>query len=91
MMNLFVPLSVTASDGVVQLAVFRSVFCCNPKFVEGNGQETITVFVLVSEIVSDGAPGVCTVENDQKPPVREKLPPLITGPASGWPMVPLTE
>ena len=27
----------------------------------------------------------------QKPPVRAKLPPVIDPPASGWPIVPLSE
>src|SRR6185436_16732579 len=43
-------------------------------------------------MLNSGAPGVCTTESKlQNPPVREKSPPLIAGPASGWPMVPLTE
>ena len=43
-------------------------------------------------MVKTGAPGICTAEIKlQKPPVKEKLPPVIAALASGWPMVPLTE
>src|SRR5262245_37589232 len=67
------------------------VFCCNVQPVEGEGQKTATVFVVVRAIESNGAPGVCTVAMiPQKPPSTLKLPPLIR-PASGWPIVPLTE
>ena len=58
MMSLFVPLSVTVSHGAAQLEVFKFPFCCNAKPVEGDGQETITIFVCVRRIVSNGAPGV---------------------------------
>ena len=33
------------------------VFCCNVQPVEGDGQETATVFVVVRVMVSVGAPG----------------------------------
>ena len=36
------------------------VFCCNTKSVEGDGQNTATVFVVVRAMESNGAPGVCT-------------------------------
>jgi hypothetical protein len=43
-------------------------------------------------MVSNGVPGVCTPERKlQKPPVSEKFPTVIGPPASGWPVVPLTE
>src|SRR5262245_56946999 len=52
--------------------------------------EIVAVTGPPGTMVSVGAPGVCTTESKlQKPPVREKLPPLIT-PASGCPIVPLT-
>lgn len=42
------------------------------------------------EMLSNGAPGVCTAAmSPQKPPCRVQLPPLIVL-ASGWPIVPLT-
>jgi len=42
-------------------------------------------------MVSNGAPGICTAAMmPRKPPSTVKSPPLIL-PASGWPMVPLTE
>lgn len=42
--------------------------------------------------VSVGAPGVCTaVGSGPKPPVSENSPPVIGPPASGWPMVPVTQ
>ena len=45
------------------------VFCCSVKPVEGDGQETATVFVVVRAMVSSGEPGVCTAEiRLQKPP-----------------------
>lgn len=84
-LSLIIPPKVDHPAGLLTL-----LFCCRTKPVEGDGQETTT---LVSErvIVRVGAPGVCTTEmSDQKPPVREKLPSVMAGPASGWPMVPLT-
>src|SRR5579872_3920099 len=73
----------------VQFTVFRSAFCCREKPAEGAGHEMRTVFVLVSEMASKGAPGVCTAMRLQNPPVRENPPPVIAAPASGCPMVPL--
>ena len=56
-----------------------------------DGQKTATVFVVVRAMDSNGAPGVCTAAmSPQNPPSMVKLPPLIL-PASGWPMVPLTD
>jgi hypothetical protein len=44
------------------------------------------------KIVSVGAFGVCTaVGNAQNPPVTEYWPLVIGPPASGWPIVPVTE
>src|SRR6266581_496040 len=89
---LIVPLSLMVPTKADQpAALFTLLFCCSTNPVEGEGQETITL-VPDRVMVRLGAPGVCATEmRDQNPPVREKLPPLITGPASGWPMVPLTE
>ena len=91
MMYLIVPLSVGEVTTLLQFTVLMPlVFCCKLKPVEGDSQETIAVLVEVMVMASSGTPGVCTTESKlQKPPVREKLPPLIA-PASGWPMVPLT-
>ena len=75
----------------VQLVVLITGFSCNTKPVEGNGQKTMTL-LLLRVMLNNGAPGVCTAAMRlQKPPSIVKLPPLIVGPASGWPMVPLTE
>ena len=42
-------------------------------------------------MLKNGAPGVCTAKSDQKPPKREKGPPVrACGLASGCPRVPLT-
>ena len=47
-------------------------FCCRFHPVEGDGQETVTVLVVVRKMVSNGAPGVCTPESRlQKPPSKE--------------------
>ena len=37
------------------------VFTCKLEPVEGEGQNTATVFVVVRAMESNGAPGVCTV------------------------------
>ena len=91
MMYLIVPLSVGEVATLLQFTeATLFVFCCNVKPVEGDGHETIAVFVGVMVMASNGAPGDCTTESKlQKPPATEKFPPLIA-PASGWPMVPLT-
>ena len=45
------------------------VFCCRFQPVEGEGQETATVLVVVRKMESNGAPGVCTAAMmPQKPP-----------------------
>jgi hypothetical protein len=36
------------------------MFCCRFQPVEGEGQKTATVFVVVWAMESNGAPGVCT-------------------------------
>lgn len=59
MMYLMVPLSVGAGDAT-QVAVARLVFCCRFQPVEGDGQDTIAVFVVVSKMVSAGALVICT-------------------------------
>ena len=90
-MLMVVLLLLTVKPEAVQLVVDRLLFCCRTKAVEGEGQETITL--LAKRVtVSNGAPDVCTTDiRIQKPPVTAKFPPLIPPPASGWPMVPLTE
>ena len=60
MMNLMVPSSVTLSAGVTQFVVARLAFICKLQPVEGEGQYTIAVFVVVSLMLKTGAPGVCT-------------------------------
>ena len=45
MMNLFVLSSEVVSNDATQLVVLRSPFCCNTNPVEGDGQETIAVFM----------------------------------------------
>ena len=89
---LVVPLSWIVAVMLLQFTELTLlVFCCNTKPVESEGQKTATVFVAVRAMESNGAPGVCTAPMiAQKPPSTEILPPLIVGPASGWPMVPLT-
>ena len=54
--------------------------------------EMVALPGIAGAIVSVGAPMTCTaVGNAQNPPVTEYWP-LVSGPpASGWPMVPLTE
>src|SRR6185436_18394328 len=92
MMNLTMPLSLTALVTAIQLVVFSSEFCCNTKPGDGEGQETCAVFVAVSWMGNGGAPGVGTVTSDQNPPTSENWPPIMAcALASGWPMVPLTE
>ncbi len=70
-MNLAVPLSVTISDGAVQVPPDRVVVCsiCHP--VEGEGQVITAVFVGVWKIVKVGAPVVCTANKAQNPPLSE--------------------
>ena len=58
MMNLFVPLSWTGSDGAIQTAEVRVAACCSEKPEVLDGQETKAVFVCVRRMVSNGAPGV---------------------------------
>src|SRR6266446_895867 len=91
MMKLIVPLLVTLCGGAVQLVVAKLAFCWRLNPVEGKAHETSAVLVAVSLIVSKGAPGVCCANKLQNPPTREKFPPVIGPPASGWPIVPLTE
>ena len=56
-----------------------------------NGHETTAELVAVRKTVRYAVPGVCTAEMiPQKPPCNVKLPPLIV-PASGCPIVPVTE
>lgn len=61
MMYLMTPFSTGAGDAT-QFVVARSVFCCRAQPVEGDGRDTIAVFVVVMEMVSAGAPGVGTTE-----------------------------
>jgi len=56
-MNLLVPSSVMLSGGVTQFVVVRLVFCCKVQPVDGDGQETHTVLVVVSAMARAGAPG----------------------------------
>ena len=55
-MNLFVPLSVGAG-ALTQLVVLKSLFCCKANPVEGDGQETSTVFVAVNSMLKHGGAG----------------------------------
>jgi len=88
---LIVPLLLMVPPKADQPAALFTLLFCRSTNPEGDGQETITL-VPDRVMVRLGAPGVCAMEmRDQKPPVSEKLPPLIAGPPSGWPMVPLTE
>jgi len=67
---LVVPSSSGAAATLLQfteLTLF--VFCCNVQPVEGDGQVTATVFVVVRTMDNNGAPGVCTAAMmPQKPP-----------------------
>jgi hypothetical protein len=45
-MNLLVPLSLTVSGGVTQLAVLRLAFCCGLQPVEGEGHLTSAFMFL---------------------------------------------
>ena len=68
---MFVPSSEIVKPLVVQLAVFKSEFCCNVKPVKVDGHDTL---MLLPECVTvnTGAPRVCTTEIKlQKPPVTE--------------------
>jgi len=63
MMYLILPLSAGTVGTMLQLvAPMPLVFCCRMNPVEGDGHETIAVFVLVSVMASKGAPGVCRTE-----------------------------
>ena len=76
---------------LVQLGEERDRVSCKTKPGVFGVQETVAPPSPLDRMVSVGAPGVCTAEAKlQKPPVNKKLPPVIGGPASGWPMVPLT-
>ncbi len=82
-MYLIVPLSLTVSGAATQADVVRLVVCCKFQPVEGDGQETMAVFVIVIEMVSAGAPAVGTAEmRAQKPPAMLYSPPIIVVPAS---------
>ena len=59
MMYLMMPLS-TGAGPATQLAGLRSLFCWRLHPVEGEGQETIVVLVVVSVMVKSGAPGIGT-------------------------------
>lgn len=93
MMYLIVPLSIGVPTTLLQFSVLIPLeFSCKVKPDEGEGQETMAVFVLVSEIESSGLPGVCTTNSgNQNPPVSEKPPAVIAGPASCCATVPLSE
>jgi hypothetical protein len=70
------------------------VFTCKLKQVEGEDQDTGAVWLLVIEMASVGAPGVCTTDSKtQKPPLKEMLPSVITpfALASGNPTLPVGE
>ena len=54
MMNFSAPLSLIVSAGADQLVVLRSEFCCKLQPVEGEGQLTTAVLVVVSEMESFG-------------------------------------
>ena len=69
-MLLIVPLS-EMPPLVDQLVVVKSEFCCNVQPVEGDGQETVTLFPEWV-MVNNGAPDVCnTPIKLQNPPVSE--------------------
>ena len=55
-MNLFVPLSVGVG-ALTQLVGLKPLFCCKANPVEGDGQETSTVFVAVNAMLSRGGAG----------------------------------
>ena len=66
------PSLLTVLVTLVQFVDPRLGFCSSAKPVEGNGDETMAVFVVVSVTVSVGAPGVCTAAMmDQNPPSTE--------------------
>ena len=54
-----------------QLVEFNARFCCKPQAVGDPVQATTAVFVPVRKIRRNGAPGVCTANRDQNPPVSE--------------------
>ena len=57
-MVLVVPSSVGVETMLLQFTdPMPLVFCCNRKPVEGDGQKTATVFVVVRAMESNGAPG----------------------------------
>lgn len=59
-MYLIVPLSFTVSAGALQFVAARLVLTWRLKPVEGEGQKTIAVFVVVTLMLNTGAPGVST-------------------------------
>ena len=71
MMNLFVLSSEVISNGAIQFVLLRSLFCCNTKPVEDDGQETMTVFVDVERMLNNGEPGAWTAKMAKNPPVSE--------------------
>lgn len=76
----------------VQLAGERMAVCCNTKPGVLGVHEIVAFPGVPGAIVSVGAPVTCTaVGKAQKPPVTEYWPLVIGPPASGCPMVPLTE
>ena len=70
----------------------RTQVSCNTKPGVAGVHEIVAVPGVAGVIVSVGAFVVCTaVGNTQKPLVTEYWPLVIGPPASGWPIVPLTE
>ena len=75
-----------------QLVGDRLKVSCNTNPSGFGVQEIVAVPGRAATIVCVGAPGVWTAAGKaQKPPVTEYCPLVIAAPASGWPMVPLTE
>ena len=71
MINLLVPLSSRVSGGVTQFGGARFVVTCRLNPLEGDGQETFAVLVVVNRIFNVGAPGVWRAYRDQNPLVTE--------------------
>jgi len=55
MINFSVPLSLTVSAGVLHAGMERFRFCCNFQPIEGEGQATTAVLVVVRKIRNVGA------------------------------------
>ena len=66
MINLFVPSSLMASAGLLQIVVVRLVFCCRFQPVEGEAHQITAVLVVVRVMEREGTPSEAGVRGPAK-------------------------